>query len=148
MYSLAARKIWPEFKKVVVQFLFLKFPRSPAQELEYNEDQLKGFEYFLESVNRAVNDFGEKEASANYAADNQYHWLCGPAKSGWICPFHKPFDYYVLLNEEGEVIKSSHKNDFNMKEGQSVDKRHYDGCPRQMCGVKEKDEEELDDFDF
>ena len=35
-----------------------------------------------------------------------------------------------------------------MKEGQSVDKRHYDGCPRQMCGVKEKDEEELDDFDF
>ena len=148
MYSLAARKIWPEFKKVVVQFLFLKFPRSPAQELEYNEDQLKGFEYFLESVNSAVNDFGEKEASANYAADNQYHWLCGPAKSGWICPFHKPFDYYVLLNEEGEAIKSSHKNDFNMKEGQSVDKRHYDGCPRQMCGVKEKDEEALDDFDF
>ena len=148
MYSLAARKIWPKFKKVVVQFLFLKFPRSPAQELEYSEDQLRGFEYFLESVNEAISAFGEKEAQSNYAADNQYHWLCGPAKSGWICPFHKPFDYYALLNEKGEIIKSSHKDDLKIKEGQCVEKRHYDGCPRKMCGVSEKTEEELDDFDF
>ena len=42
-YTLAARKLWPKLKKVIVEFLFLRFPRKPSQQIEFNEDQIKGF---------------------------------------------------------------------------------------------------------
>ena len=87
MYSLAAKKLWPKMKRRIVQFLFLKFPRTPKQELEFSDEQLEGFEYFLESINKTLENFDEEAAKSNYAADNGTQWLCGPAKSGWICPF-------------------------------------------------------------
>tara|TARA_Y100000310_G_scaffold343375_1_gene450706 strand:+ start:11133 stop:12128 length:996 start_codon:yes stop_codon:yes gene_type:complete len=145
MYALAATKLWPEFKKIIVQFLFLRFPRQPAQELEFTKDQLKGFEVYLEHLNVVINNFSEKEAKLNYAAENENHWLCGPAKSGWICPFHKPFDYYVLLDEDGNQAKSSYENDLTAKDGQSIEKRKYAGCPAKNCSQKDK---EKDLFDF
>jgi len=146
MYALAATKLWPEFKKIIVQFLFLRFPRQPVQELEFTKDQLKGFEVYLEHLNVVINSFSEEEAKLNFASDNEYHWLCGPAKSGWICPFHKPFDYYSLLDEEGNQVKSSHKNDLGPSDGQTVEKRHYSGCPAKMCSSKSSAEEDLFDF--
>ncbi|MAF25098.1 hypothetical protein CL634_05935 [bacterium] len=146
MYSLAAKKLWPKLKRRVVQFLFLKFPRAPAQELEYTDEQLKGFEYYLETVNKSIGKFKEKDAKSNYAPSTDHGWLCGPAKSGWICPYHKPFDYYILLNKDGEQIKSSYENDFQPKNGQTVEAGHYEGCPAKNCQAKnaENDDPFLD----
>jgi len=150
MYSLAAKTLWPSFKKVMVQFLFLKFPRSPAQELEYNDEQLKGFEHYLEQVQKLIDNFDETVAKSNYAADNKYRWLCGPAKSGWECPVKKPFDFYVLLNKDGRVTSSSFKDDFTPKKGQTVEKREYSGCPRHsfVSLGENNDSKEEDLFDF
>lgn len=148
MYSLAAKKIWPKMKRRIVQFLFLKFPRSPAQELEFTDEQLKGFEQHLEQVNNIINNFSEENAVSNYAADNGNKWLCGPAKSGWICPFHLPFDYYVLVDKDGNRIKSAHDyKDLQPKDGESIDMRSYSGCPRK-CGSCQSTKEEKDDFDL
>jgi len=148
MYSLAAKKLWPKLKRRIVQFLFLKFPRSPAQELEYTDEQLKGFEYYLERVNKIVEEFDEKAANSDYATNNGHQWLCGPAKSGWICPFHKPFDYYVLLDENGNQIKSSYENDFQLEDGQSVEERHYEGCPAKNCNAKNSLQDDDPFLDF
>jgi len=151
MYSLAAKTLWPKMKRRLVQFLFLKFPRTPRQELEFTDDQLKGFEYHLENINKVLEEFDEESAKSNYAADNGTQWLCGPAKSGWICPFHKPFEYYSLLDKDGEQIKSSYEDDLNPSKGQSVEKRTYDGCPRKMgestaCLSQNQNADEFDDF--
>jgi ATP-dependent helicase/DNAse subunit B len=146
MYSLAAKKLWPQLKRRKVQFLFLKFPRAPLQELEYSNEELKGFEYYLEKVSKIVDEYTEETAKSSYAPANGNGWLCGPAKSGWICPFHKPFDYYVLLDKDGERIKSSYENDFETKKGQTVEKRRYDGCPAKNVKVNNDNEEDLFDF--
>jgi hypothetical protein len=148
MYSLAGQKLWPKLKRRVVQFLFLKFPRSPAQELEYTDEQLKGFEYYLEKVTKVVEGYDEEAAKGDYAVNNGHQWLCGPAKSGWICPFHKPFNYFTLLSKGGDQIKSSYKNDFEPKNGQTVEEHHYEGCPAKMCGAGEgkKDDDPFLDF--
>ena len=149
MYSLAAKKLWPKLKRRVVEFLFLKFPRSPSQQLEYTNEQLKGFEHYLEHVNEVINKFNEEAAESNFAADNGYGWLCGPAKSGWICPFHKPFEYYALVDADGKVVKSSHNDDLVPEDDLSVEKRQYDGCPRKTQGCsKENSKNLIDDFDF
>lgn len=148
MYSLAAKKLWPKLKRRVVQFLFLKFPRSPAQELEYTDEQLKGFEYYLERVNKIVEEFDEKAANSDYATNNGHQWLCGPAKSGWICPFHKPFDYYSLLDKDGKQVKSSYENDFEPEDGQTVEKRHYEGCPAKNCQGKNNLQDDDPFLDF
>ena len=148
MYSLAAKKLWPKLKRRVVQFLFLKFPRSPAQELEYTDEQLKGFEYYLERVNKIVEEFDEKAANSDYATNNGHQWLCGPAKSGWICPFHKPFDYYVLSDKDGKQVKSSYENDFQPEDGQTVEKRHYEGCPAKNCQAKNNSQDDDPFLDF
>lgn len=130
VYTLAAKKLWPKLKRVIVKFMFLRFPKQPIQELEFSNEQLKGFEHYLEHINNVINNFNEEDAQSNYATDNGNHWLCGPAKSGWICPFHKPFDYYVLLAEDGSQISSSYENDFSPSKKQTVEKRTYEGCPK------------------
>ena len=53
-------------------------------------------------------------------------------------------DYYALLDKDGEQIKSSHNDDFKPKEGETVEKRRYEGCPAKNCGPAE--EEDLFDF--
>ena len=148
MYSLAAKKLWPKLKRRVVQFLFLKFPRSPAQELEYTDKQLKGFEYYLERVAKILENFTEDTAKSDYAVHNGHKWLCGPAKSGWICPFHKPFNYYALLDKDGNQVKSAYENEFEPEAGQTVEERHYDGCPAKNCDAKNSLQDDDPFLDF
>ena len=142
MYTLAAHKIWPDkFDRVIVQFLFLKFPRSPIQELEFSKEELKGFELYLEYVNKIVSKFDERSAQTNFAIDGGWKtkWMCGPTKSGWECPIKKPFDYYNLVDEKGNFIKSSFKDDLVPEKGQKVEKKSYEGCPK-FQNITEEDD--------
>lgn len=129
-YSLAARKLWPNLKKVVVDFVFLRFPKDPIQSApESSEEQLKGFERYLAYLYKIINNFTEKTAKSNYAAENQKNrWLCKAGKT-WRCPYLDPVDFFVLLDKEGEAIDSSFKNDLKCPDGFKIEKRSYKGCP-------------------
>tara|TARA_Y100000593_G_C4320670_1_gene343602 strand:+ start:3773 stop:4756 length:984 start_codon:yes stop_codon:yes gene_type:complete len=131
MYSLAARSLWPKLKPRM-EFLFLKFPKQPYQVLEYSQEQLKGFEYYLEQVQSVIDDFDEESAKTNFALDGGFKtkWMCGPTKSGWECPYKKPFTYYAKKDEEGNVVKTSFENDLSAGEKEKVEKMEYEGCPR------------------
>jgi hypothetical protein len=128
MYSLASLKIWPKLKPIV-KFLFLRFPKQPIQELSFTEDQIKGFEYYLEHINDYINKFDEKAAQANFAADNDKNkWMC--QVGGWKCPYKDSYEYYVKLNNDGDIIESSLDGKFKDINGFKIEKRIYDGCPK------------------
>ena len=154
MYSLAALKIWPKLKPVV-EFLILRFPKQPTQQLEFSKEQLKGFEYYLEQVFNAINNFSEKDSVSNFAFDGGFKtkWMCGPTKkTGWECPLKHPYEYYVLKNNRGKVIKSSLEDDLVIeKKGQKIEKLQYEGCPKfnpsqKVGGLNHQDQN--DPFDW
>jgi len=158
IYSMVAKKLWPKLKPVV-QFKFIRFPRKPDQNLEFEEDQLKGLEHYLSHVYKIINNFTEKEATANYAADQPFPdkgagfkgpLNCGFAKEKgqlkkdgsimWHCPYKFDFEYYALLNSDGGVVKTSFdKKDLKKDDKHTIKKMHYEGCPRHNA---------QDDFDF
>lgn len=143
-YSLAALKEWPKLKKVVVEFLFLRFPRAPVQQAEISKEQLGGFEYYLEHVFKIINKFDERAAKTNYAASSDKNkWLCKAGKT-WRCPYLDSKDFFALVDKEGETLQTSFENNFKIKEGQKVESRRYEGCPAHAKIAVEA----VDDFDF
>ena len=129
IYQMALSVLFPKIKLEKFVFEFLKFPKNPHQEFPlFSEDQMLGFQMFLTEIQRQINGFTEKDVGSNYGKLNdKMRFLCGPAKSGWICPHQNPLDYYVLL-KGNEIIKSSFKDDFSPKEGERVESKHYLGC--------------------
>ena len=131
VYTLAAQKEWEGYGPTV-EFQFLRHPRSPLQQLQFNKDQLRGLEYYLAHSFHIVNNFTEETAITNYAADKKKDaWLCKIGK--WRCPYIDPYDYFVIVDEEKQEIKKSFKKkelQNVLKKGQKIEKRSYEGCPR------------------
>ena len=128
MYSLASKKLWPKLKPIV-KFLFLRFPKQPIQELVFDDNQIKGFEHYLEHINDYVNKFDEELARSNFAVDSvKNKWMC--QIGGWKCPYKDPYKYYVKVNDKGEVIETSLEDNFKDIEGFKVETRKYEGCPK------------------
>ena len=128
MYSLASKKLWPKLKPIV-KFLFLRFPKQPIQELTFTDEQITGFEHYLEHINDYVNKFDENSAKANFAIDNEKNkWMC--KVGGWKCPYKDPYEYYVKLNDKGEVVETSLENTFKDIKGFKIETRKYEGCPK------------------
>ena len=166
MYSLVARRTWPEYKKVIIKFIFLKFPEDPIIEISFTDEEIEGFGYYLEYLNKKVTSFTEKEAKSSYAADmpdvkNEFKGrvMCGRAKNKghlkkdgkpmWHCPFKFDFEYYVIINEKGDIVKSAFEREdlpSSLAEGQIVEKRDYKGCPRYSGYFFPKDPKAVDIF--
>ena len=128
MYSLASKKLWPKLKPIV-KFLFLRFPKQPIQELIFTDEQIKGFEHYLEHINDYVDKFDENSAKAIFAIDNEKNkWMC--KVGGWKCPYKDPYEYYVKLNDKDEVVETSLENNFKDIKGFKVETRKYEGCPK------------------
>jgi hypothetical protein len=128
MYSLASRKLWPKLKPIV-KFLFLRFPKQPIQELVFDDNQINGFEHYLEHINDYVNKFDEESARSNFAVDNvKNKWMC--QVGGWKCPYKDPYKYYVKVNDKGEVIETSLEDNFKDIKEFKVEARTYEGCPK------------------
>jgi len=137
MYSLASKKLWPKLKPIV-KFLFLRFPKQPIQELIFTDEQIKGFEHYLEHINDYINKFNEESARANFAIDNQKNkWMC--QVGGWKCPYKDPYKYYVKVNDKGEVVETSLENNFKDIKGFKVETRDYEGCPKFQNSSKKDD---------
>ena len=138
MYSLASLKLWPKLKPIV-KFLFLRFPKQPIQELSFDENEIKGFEHYLEHINDYINKFDEKSAHANFAVDNEKNkWMC--QTGGWKCPYKDPYEYYVKLNENNEIIESNLDGNFKNIQGFNIEKRKYSGCPKFSIKNKKTDD--------
>lgn len=138
IYQIAMRRLFPKAILRRFHFLFLKFPKAPIQEQPiFTEDQISGFEYQLTAWQSAMESFTAANASDNLAAyDDDRKWLCGregTKKDGsvcWICPSRKPLDYWVMLDAQGDFVRSAFtEGELIPKEGYVVVPRHYDGCP-------------------
>lgn len=128
MYSLASKKIWPKLKPIV-KFLFLRFPKQPIQELTFTNEQIKGFEHYLEHINDYINRFDENSAKANFAVDNDKNkWMC--QVGGWKCPYKDPYEYYAKINDNGEIVETSLENNFKDIKGFKIEIKKYEGCPK------------------
>tara|TARA_R110001592_G_scaffold303735_2_gene575931 strand:+ start:340 stop:1335 length:996 start_codon:yes stop_codon:yes gene_type:complete len=131
VYTLASKKEWEGYTPTV-EFQFLRHPRKPLQQLEFNEDQLRGLEYYLAHTFQIVNNFTEETAITNYAADKKKDaWLCKIGK--WRCPYIDGYDYFVILDKNKEQVKKSFKIkelENVLEKGQKIEKRTYEGCPR------------------
>jgi hypothetical protein len=134
MYSLAVRKKYQKQKDVLVKFLFLRYPEDPERECpHFSEEELSGFEHYLEYLNGYLKNFDEKKASSNFAAhEYSTKWMC-QTKSGWRCPYLDAIEYKVLIDKEGRIIKSIFATeDFkerDLKPEYRIEIRKYEGCP-------------------
>ena len=117
------------------------------------EEELEGFEYHLTEIQLYLDSFNEDDARSNFAADQPYATdgtfsgplSCGFAKEPgqlkkdgtpmWYCNYKFPFDYFILKDKDGNFIKSvkeedGHKLIANKSIGESIEKLHYEGCPK------------------
>lgn len=138
--ELAAKKIIPSVKTISVEFLFLKFDCNLESSwdtgiyrgavtkklyhngggkiiLNYQWDEVKGFEQYLGSVQNYLENFTEKDAEKNYAAlqpRSEDDSFSGPLNCGFgtypgqlkkdgslmfSCSFRHPFDYYFISKD-------------------------------------------------
>ena len=130
-YTLAAKKIWPNLQSVV-RFIFLRFPKSCEQEVSFKDEQIAGFEHYLSHIFEYINKFNSSDAQSNFAKDNDKNkWMC--QSGSWVCPFKNSFEYYVLLDELGNIVRSEKDKDLFKSDELNkykIEKRLYSGCPR------------------
>jgi hypothetical protein len=126
LYSLAAKKVHPEYAPIVT-FIFLRFKKAPEQVLQFDEKTLEGFEHYLEMCQAKIDDFSHDDATDNYAADQPQKGggfngilLCGFCKEKgelkkdgnpkWSCAYKFPYDYYALIDNRGVCKKTAVTN--------------------------------------
>lgn len=141
MYTLVAKQLFPN-KRVTVEFLFLKFRKNPYILMEYTDDQILGFESYLEYISEYLQNFGIDKALANMASSGgkAKNWMCGKppytykdnGDLAWTCEYRAPFLYFEAL-KDGVPIKSAFTKkelDKYAKLGYTIVQRRHAGCPR------------------
>lgn len=146
MYTLAAKKTWPHLK-TKLRFIFLQFPENPFIEIEYSDEVLSGFEAYLEMIQKKVDSFSLDDAKNGFAFDKKRgentfsgSLLCGygkfpghknkDGKVYWVCPYKWAYDYWVTV-KDGKIIHADlNKDNLEPKDGETIEKRKYDGCLR------------------
>jgi len=136
-YTLATKKsnkfkeLSGKIKKVIAQFVFLRFPKQPLQEVEITEEQLNGYEKYLEYIYGVASNFDSKTAISNFAANSETKkWLCKAGKT-WVCPYYHPFRYYEVYDEKNILEKTYYIDDLpvELPTGYSKKLKEYSGCP-------------------
>lgn len=153
LYLLAIKHLHPEINvsKSRVEFVMLKFPEDPLQVVEnVDEDMLEGVEMLLKEWQVKADNFDEKAAKANLAANKGWpkpgEAFGGLAKCGYAkfagqmkkdgskpyyhCEAKFPFEYFSLVDKDGKVLTSSKdESTLTPKESEKVIARSYAGCP-------------------
>jgi hypothetical protein len=155
IYSVAAKKIWPN-KKPKVIFIFLQHPQNPLLECEFNDDVLKGYETYLSLQQEKLDGFVHKNAFSHFAAHEEPpaeggfkgKLLCGIGckyeghlkKDGtphWHCAYRFPFTYYEIV-KDGKVIGSIREDALlkvGRRDGVKYVKKRFDGCPAHVSVI-------------
>ena len=157
MYSLAVKKMFPEYSTRVSEFLFLKFDLDEnssnsglVKMKPLDSEELYGFEMQLSEIQKYLDNFSIKHAKSNYAAykgfpkDGSFSdkLLCGFAKKKgelkldgnpkWHCSMKFDFFYYHIFNEKGDFYRSVFEEDFDkdsLPKGHTYEIKYYEGCP-------------------
>lgn len=141
MYSLVMLKKYPDYQSIV-DFIFLKFPKAPVQTVQFSKETLEGFEEYLRYLYNYLKDFDYQDAQKRYAAEAGFDksWLCGKATypgelkadgvtPHWYCPYKFPFDYYAVVDEEGNNVRTAFTIDkLRPVAGETFVKKPYAGC--------------------
>jgi hypothetical protein len=163
IYCLAVKKMYPNCEELQTEFLFLKFDLSTDLLGDSGEgvikmspmslNELDGFEHHLTEIQNYLDNFNYDTACSNFAADQPFPddksfsgpLSCGFAKKPgqlkkdgtpmWHCNYKFPFEYWVIKNSSGEIIKSVKSSDKDMLkantgEGEYTEKLFYEGCPK------------------
>jgi CRISPR/Cas system-associated exonuclease Cas4 (RecB family) len=118
-----------------VNFILLRHPptkRDPQKHIQTVEpktkEQIDGFFVYLEYLASIFGNFGLQESISNYCADKpEKAYFCQ-----YICKFKEPMDYVAHIGTDGKIIRGYFMDDKmpELKEGESLEPRHYGGCPR------------------
>ncbi len=151
-YTLAAKKaekfkeIADKVTEIVTQFIFLRFPKQPLQEVRITDEQILGYEKYLEYIYKIANNFDEKTAVSNYAARNEEKkWLCKAGKT-WKCPYYDSFEYVEIYDENNKLIKTYFPDNVpsDLSDKWTAKKKMYSGCPAHKINKAKI----VDDFNF
>jgi hypothetical protein len=174
IYTLAVKKLFPNFTKRQVEFLFLKFDLNSTGKIQMKDisaEELEGLELQLTSIQNYLDNFTEEDAVSNFAADQGYPkdgtfggpLMCGKDgykiskgaplldKEGkpvvaYICPYRKPIQYVVLKDSEGEIKKSFFKDDPILDTLTLNEGESLSELSYSGCPKWNKDTSEIDDF--
>jgi hypothetical protein len=139
MYALAMKKEG-QYKVAYVNFIFLKFPKSPLQSFEFDEATLNGFEHYLSDIYKYLKTYNLKKACSNFARNNENYFLCGKEpgdikKDGspaWVCPWKRPFLYFEVKDAEGKIkftSKTKQEAVDKTENGDIMTEKYFAGCP-------------------
>lgn len=139
IYCLSMRKEYPHLPVELV-FQFLKYKKDPNQPApKVTDEELAGFEQFLEYSADYIKDFTPQKAVANLAkGDYKRSWLCGKigekddGQTKFLCIHRHPRVYWTLKDENGKFLESSFDKIFldkRMKLGYSIEMKTSKGCP-------------------
>jgi len=154
IYALAAKNLYGEDKKVVVDFLMLNFPENPIFRLKFSDEDLARFKKKLAEWYEEIATFTPENRFDNVAKNQKFpaagEGFKGPLQCGWAgakkgfvaspdqkkkngepayyCAFRFPLDYFALCDEDGNVVATSFNKDLKVKEGQFIVKKHHKGC--------------------
>lgn len=164
IYQMFLKKKYPDVKNIFMNFLFLQFPRGPWQSARPVDDEIiEGVEIYLTYLFNKINNFTKEDGKSNFAKHNGLAPFCGKdgfknykdkdlgrrvqsPEPAWKCPYKDPYDYYALVDSDGEVIKTSiNEGSLSPKDGQSVQKKRYGGC---LAWHKEEESDSSCDFSF
>jgi hypothetical protein len=156
IYSLAVRNDFPEYQDRSTEFVFLRHMSGEAKRgVQFmnpiTDEMLDAFELELSHYQQLVENFTHDDAISNFAANQGFpddNTFSGKLQCGfadykfhlkndgsfrWHCPFKFDFEYYSIIDSEGNVVKSYLEDDFDedlVPDDCMWVKMTYDGCPR------------------
>ncbi len=149
-YQFFAKDMFPGVKNIKFSFLFLRFPKSPVQQVPYMLDEcVDGFEHYLSYITRYMSTFTEAHAKKNFAKNNMASsFLCGRYgnkkytinkktkekkehnEPQFLCSIRDPFEYVAVIDAEGDNVRSAmNVEDLKLQSGETYVTRKYLGCP-------------------
>lgn len=142
IYALVASKMFPN-KKIIVEFLFVKFRKDPKIVMKFSQKQLDGFEQYLGYISSHISNFSTEDALGDLASEDvKRKWLCGYAsdpfalkKDGtphWHCEYRYPSIYFEATKEGQKTISASSKKELEkyQRQGYEIVQKRYAGCPK------------------
>lgn len=149
VYQFFIKDMYPNVPKVKFGFLFLRFPRAPYMEVPpFPKANVSGFEHYLSYISKYMANFTEAHAKKNFAKNSfETKFLCGlhgnkkyfnratktkieHNEPQFICAVRDPYDYYAVVDEEGNNIRSAMtKEELKATPQEIVAKKRYGGCP-------------------
>lgn len=151
VYQFFCHKLFPDAEDISFRFMFLRYPKQPYVEVPpLSKKYLDGFEHYLTYLQKYANSMDEIKAKGNLARYNGNHFICGKGgfkmrynketkqkeqteEPNWKCPYKDPFDYWAIIDKDGNNIKTNFlKGELpepDKSKGQKLVKRKYTGCP-------------------